>query len=133
MTAAAGHQRDTEDGDLRQISKESGLWVAAAALCGGALLSGGVHYLNTAKKLNEEGVDAIARIRAVPIAVKALAVSTAATAAVGAAAYVALQCTGMPLKDMADVSSWKGAVIVLQQHRDDIREEFQKRIQQGNE
>lgn len=35
MTAAAGHQRDTEDNDLRQISKESGLWIAAAALCGG--------------------------------------------------------------------------------------------------
>lgn len=49
--------------------------------------------------------------------VKALAVSTAATAAVGAAAYVALQCSGMQSKDMADVSSWKGAVIVLQQHR----------------
>ncbi len=43
MTAAAGHQRDTEDGDLRQISKESGLWVAAAALCGGkALLQAGL-------------------------------------------------------------------------------------------
>lgn len=36
----------------------------------GALLSGGVHYLNTAKKLNEEGVDAVARIKAVPIAVR---------------------------------------------------------------
>ncbi|BDA48683.1 hypothetical protein COCOBI_12-3650 [Coccomyxa sp. Obi] len=132
MTAAAGHQRDTEDNDLRQISKESGLWIAAAALCGGALLSGGVHYLNTAKKLNEEGIDATARIRAVPIAVKALAVSTAAIAAVGAAAYVALQCSGIQSKDMADVSSWKGAVIVLQQQRDQIKEEFQKRIQQGS-
>ncbi len=29
-----------------------------------------MHYLNTAKKLNEEGVDATARIRAVPIAVR---------------------------------------------------------------
>ncbi len=32
-------------------------------------MSGGAHFLNTAKKLNEEGVDAVARMRAVPIAV----------------------------------------------------------------
>ncbi|KAK9917241.1 hypothetical protein WJX75_002213 [Coccomyxa subellipsoidea] len=106
-----------EQSELRQISKETGLWIAAAALCGGALVTGGAHYLNTAKKLNEEGVDAVARMRAVPIAVKALAVSTAATAAVGAAAIIALQFTGMQSKDVANVSSWQGALLMMQQHR----------------
>jgi len=117
----------------------------------GAILTGTTHFLSTAKKLNEEGVDAVARLRAVPIAVsllechtcimsysdsllpgsllsevsyttlvlqvKALAVSTAATAAVGTAALVAMNCIGMPSREVADVSSWQGAILVMQQHR----------------
>lgn len=98
-------------------------------------------------------MDAVARLRAVPIAVsllerhacimsnnnsllpvrllsknlntillnvlqvKALAVSTAATAAVGTAAVIALNCIGLPSREVANVSSWQGAILVMQQHR----------------
>lgn len=48
---------------------------------------------------------------------KALAVSTAATAAVGAAALIAFQFTGLQSKDVTDVSSWQGAILLMQQQR----------------
>jgi hypothetical protein len=47
-------------------------WVLPA----GALLAGGGHFLSTAKKLSEEGIDPGARVRALPIAVSSCNMSS---------------------------------------------------------
>ena len=38
----------------------------------GAVAAGGTHFMSTAKKLTEEGVDPAARVRAMPLAVSAV-------------------------------------------------------------
>ncbi len=82
-----------QQAELRQVSQAAGLAIAAAALCGGkfsaceqlpvqalgpcmtescaagALVAGATHFMSTAKKLTEEGVDPAARVRAMPLAV----------------------------------------------------------------
>ena len=48
---------------------------------------------------------------------KALAISTALTGAIGAVALGGLKYGGLGAKDIADVASWKGAMQAGQYHR----------------
>ena len=49
--------------------------------------------------------------------VKALAVSTVVTGAVGAAAIIGLKHGGLGARDMADIATWRGAMQAGQYHR----------------
>ncbi len=60
---------------LAGASQHAALVVVRVFQCGGAAwagagVAGGVHYLATAKALTEEGVDARARLHALPVAVR---------------------------------------------------------------
>ncbi|CAK0740769.1 hypothetical protein CVIRNUC_001275 [Coccomyxa viridis] len=116
---------------IKQITQATGTWIALTALVGGALCAGIAHYAGTAKALREEGIDPAARLRAFPIAVKALAVSTVVTGAVGAVAIIGLKHGGLGARDMADIATWRGAMQAGQYHRDLIKEAFQERIRKG--
>lgn len=48
---------------------------------------------------------------------KALAISTALTGAIGAVALAGLKYGGLGARDIADVASWKGAMQAGQYHR----------------
>ena len=49
--------------------------------------------------------------------VKALAVSTVVTGAVGAVAIIGLKHGGLGARDMADIATWRGAMQAGQYHR----------------
>ncbi|CAL5223660.1 g6206 [Coccomyxa viridis] len=125
-------QSDTvKHSETRQLTQITGTWIALAAFVGGAVSAGMTHYAGTAKALKEEGIEPAARLRAFPTAVKALAISTALTGAIGAVALAGLKYGGLGAKDVADVASWRGAIQAGQYHRDLIKDAFQERIQRG--
>ncbi|KAK9820756.1 hypothetical protein WJX81_001367 [Elliptochloris bilobata] len=116
--------------EFREVSLASSLIGGLCAVVLGAGVAGGVHNLATAKALREEGIDGGARLRALPIAAKALAVSTAfSVGAVAAALAAAHFWGGLSASSAARVSSWQGALAVAEQQRDLVRAEFQKRLQ----
>ncbi|KAK9815699.1 hypothetical protein WJX72_008247 [[Myrmecia] bisecta] len=106
---------------------QSVAWGASAFLTG-ALVAGGAHYLGTAKRIQEEGIDRRMRLRAVPVAAKALALSTVMCGTLGLAGWYGLKHSGLQTKDVAEVSSVADAIALAQQQRDLVKREFQHKI-----
>jgi len=98
-----------------------------AAFIGGAAIAGGCHYVATAKRLAEEGIDPRQRVKAFPVAVKALGVSTIVCSTFGACAWFAMKQTGM-FKPVAEVASFHDTIAMAQQQRDAVAREFQKKL-----
>ena len=95
---------------------ETGL-IGAAVLAAGAFASGAAHYTSTAKKLTEEGIPASARLRALPLAARALAMSTILCAAMGGAALAAWNFIGLESRPVAEVATFRDAVALAKQQR----------------
>eukprot|EP00884_Botryococcus_braunii_P016153 jgi/Botrbrau1/3220/Bobra.37_2s0049.1 len=113
----------------QEVSPLQGLLVGASALVGSACLAGTTHFAMTAKHMRDEGIDSRARIRAIPTAARALAVSTCACAGLGVAAWLGfLALSSRPLPDSARVSSFKDALALAQQQREAVRNEFHSRL-----
>ena len=91
--------------------------VGAAILAAGAFLSGSAHYISTSKKLAEEGINPSARLKAMPLAAQALGVSTILCVALGIGAVGAWHFLGLESRDVADVATFKDALIVAKQQR----------------
>ena len=92
--------------------------LAAGAVLGlGAVLTGSAHYASTAKRLAEEGVEAAARVRAMPLALRALGASTALCAVTAGAAVAAWQVAGLESRGVAQVASFTDAVALAKQQR----------------
>jgi hypothetical protein len=106
---------------------ETGL-LGAAVLAAGAFASGAAHYTSTAKKLTEEGIPASARLKAFPLAARALAVSTVLCAAMGGAALAAWHFAGLESRPVADVATFRDAVALAKQQRDIVRKELRSSI-----
>jgi hypothetical protein len=106
---------------------ETGL-LGAAVLAAGAFASGAAHYTSTAKKLTEEGIPASARLKALPLAVRALGVSTILCAAMGGAALAAWHLAGLESRPVADVATFRDAVALAKQQRDIVRHELRSSL-----
>ncbi|KAG7670964.1 hypothetical protein Ndes2437A_g04603 [Nannochloris sp. 'desiccata'] len=106
---------------------ETGL-LGAAVLAAGAFASGAAHYTSTAKKLTEEGIPASARLRALPLAARALGVSTVLCAAMGGAALAAWHFAGLESRPVADVATFRDAVALAKQQRDIVRRELRSSL-----
>lgn len=103
--------------EARKITPfETGL-IGAAVLAAGAFASGAAHYTSTAKKLTEEGIPAGARLRAFPLAARALGVSTVLCAAMGGAALAAWNFAGLESRPVAEVATFRDAVALARQQR----------------
>ena len=95
---------------------ETGL-IGAAVLAAGAFASGAAHYTSTAKKLTEEGIPASARLRALPLAARALGVSTILCTLMGGAALAAWNFAGLESRPVAEVSTFRDAIALAKQQR----------------
>lgn len=93
------------------------IFIGSTVLVAGAALSGGTYYVSTAKKLAEEGIAPSARIKAMPVAAQALAMSTLLCIALGGAALAAWHTFGMESRDIAQVASFSDAVAIAKQQR----------------
>lgn len=71
----------------------------------------------TAKQLAEEGIDPRSRLKFLPVAVKALAASTAVCAGLAVLVVGGWKLAGVQYKEIADVSSWDDALALAQQQR----------------
>lgn len=100
---------------------------------GAATIAGSGYYFGTAKKLKEEGIDPRARVAALPVAAKALAVSTVLCGVVGVAAYYGLKHSGLQWHEDAQVSTVHDAVAFAEQQRNLVRNEFQKKLHDWEE
>lgn len=106
---------------------ETGL-LGAAVLAAGAFASGAAHYTSTAKKLAEEGIPSAARVKALPLAARALGVSTVLCAAMGGAALAAWHFAGLESRPVADVATFRDAVTLAKQQRDIVRHELRSSL-----
>eukprot|EP00891_Asterochloris_glomerata_P005350 jgi/Astpho2/5350/Aster-x0250 len=112
----------------KEVSPAQSIVSGLAAFLAGAAAAGGAHYSVTAKKLQEDGIDPRLRMKAMPIALRALALSTLACGTIGALGYMAVKHSGLQMKDTAAVSSLHDAIGLAQQQRELVREEFQKKL-----
>ncbi len=88
-----------------------------AVLSASALLVGASHYFGTAKRLTEDGIDPAARLRAVPVAAKALAFSTVASVGLAAVVLGAWHAFGGRVRKEAEVAGLDAALQVAQHQR----------------
>lgn len=91
-------------------------------------MAGTSHFMGTAKALEDEGITRAQRMKALPTAGKALAVSSAVCFVFGAAGYWGLVHSGLHTKDTAEVSSLHKAISLAEDQRAMIKHEFQKRL-----
>lgn len=110
-------EEDEAHQDTSYVTPGQTAIVGAGVLLLTALLTGASHYTSTSKAIAEEGIEARARLRAMPIAVKALGASTLVCAGMTAAAIAAWQLSGMEARDVAAVASWTDAVALAKQQR----------------
>lgn len=97
------------------------------AMTAGAIMAGGTHFVASTKKLQEEGIDTKARLRAAPLALKALMWSTLLCAGMGAAGLVSWKLYGQETKAVAEVSPHH-ALQLAQQQREAVQKEFRTRL-----
>ncbi|KAL3139034.1 hypothetical protein ABBQ32_005836 [Trebouxia sp. C0010 RCD-2024] len=114
--------------ERQQVSPVQSTAAGLAAFVGGAAIAGGTHYVATAKRLVDEGIDPTQRVKAMPVALRALGVSTVICTAVGAAAYFAFQQSGINAKPVADVASLHETITLAKHQRDLVAKEFQKKL-----
>jgi hypothetical protein len=110
------------------FSPLQGLWAGVTAFVAGGAVAGTSHFVGTAKALEEEGITRAQRMRALPTAGKALALSSAMCCLFGAAGYWGLVHSGLHAKPTAEVSSLHSAITLAEDQRAMIRHEFQKRL-----
>jgi hypothetical protein len=97
-----GEVEDTK----RVVTPAEATLAGAAVLVAAAVAAGGAHFVGSAKKLAEEGVEARARVQAMPLAIKALAASTlmcVVMAGVGAAGWKLLGGEARPAAGVATI------------------------------
>lgn len=77
LTMRQGEAHDTAPSEpvasasrTRSVTPLQAILAGAAVLGVGAAAAGGSHYFSTAKQLAEDGVEAAARLQAVPVAVR---------------------------------------------------------------
>jgi len=99
------------------ITPLQGIFIGAGVLAAGAVLTGAVHYTSTAKKLTEEGISAAARHKAVPLAARALGVSTLFCAGLGSVALISWKLLGLESRDVATVTTFTDAVAIAKHQR----------------
>lgn len=100
----------------------------------GAVLVGGTYIAGTAKRLKEEGIEPGARRAAVPIAARALVVSTAACClGAGALGWLALNLAGSEgaVQPVLVEGGMQQMANLVRQQRDAIAQEFQQRQHQA--
>ncbi|KAK9825743.1 hypothetical protein WJX74_003494 [Apatococcus lobatus] len=86
------------------MSPLQGAVVGICAMLTSAVAVGAAHFQFTGKQLVEEGIDPSTRRRALPIAGKALAVSSGICIAAGLAGVVIMQGLDIPRREFARVS-----------------------------
>lgn len=75
------------------------------------------HYQSTAKQLAEEGIPPAARLKALPLAARALGASTLMCAGFGAISLVAWNVLGLSSREVANVATFSDAVALAKQQR----------------
>mmetsp|Transcript_15108 Transcript_15108/g.45618 ORF Transcript_15108/g.45618 Transcript_15108/m.45618 type:complete len:149 (-) Transcript_15108:487-933(-) len=111
-----------------QITMWTGALAGVAALIGGAVLTGYGHYTATGKALKEEGLDPKIRLKAVPVAARALAITSLVSVTVAGAALWTMQQTLQP-RDVTEVATLADALAAVRQQRAMVQAEFAKRMQ----
>ncbi|DBA84077.1 hypothetical protein WJX77_000647 [Trebouxia sp. C0004] len=114
--------------ERQQVSPAQSTFAGLAAFVGGAAIAGGAHYVTTAKRLVEDGIDPTQRVKAMPVALRALGVSTIICTAVGAAGWFAFQQSGIGIKPVVKVASLHETIALAQHQRDLVAKEFQKKL-----
>lgn len=108
----------------------SGAIAGIAALIGGAALTGTSYYAATGKALKNEGLDPTLRKLAVPVAARALAVTSLVTIVVGGVALVVMRQALQP-RDTTEVGSFRDAIALMRQQREAVQTELSHRKQQN--
>jgi hypothetical protein len=100
-----------------QVTPGQASLAGVAALGLGALASGTAHYLGSAKSLAEEGIDSVARLKALPMAARALLVSSLGSLGLAAVAAAGWSAMGKESRESAAVASWSDAMALATQQR----------------
>lgn len=100
----------------------------------GALLCGTAYLASTRKALVEEGIDLQARTRAVPLAARALLLSTTGCVALGGLSWVAFQWAGGATSAATvQLGTARQAALLLAQQREAVAAEFRKALKGASE
>lgn len=108
----------------RHVSPLQGAALGICAMLTSAVAVGAAHFQYTGKQLIEEGIDPSTRRRALPIAGKALAVSSGICIAAGLAGVVILQSLDIPRREVARVSVPE-ALDLVQDQQEAVRQGLQ--------
>ncbi|KAL6768074.1 hypothetical protein ACKKBF_B37690 [Auxenochlorella protothecoides x Auxenochlorella symbiontica] len=114
--------------DTRSVTPTQSALAGMGAALAGAMIGGGAHYMGTAKQLAEEGVDPRARLRALPVAAKALGASLVLCGIFAAGGVAMWRMLGMHMHPQAEVSSVAEAVDLIRQQREVISHEFRAKL-----
>lgn len=122
---------DSDAGQLpadigNRVTVWSGTLAGIAALVGGAALTGASHYAATGKALKDEGFDPKLRRLAVPIAARALAVTSLVTVVAGGGLLMFMQQLLQP-RNAADVGTFQDAIALMRQQREAVQTEISRR------
>ncbi|GMH38350.1 hypothetical protein BSKO_06234 [Bryopsis sp. KO-2023] len=103
------------------------LW-SVGAFSSGAVFAGAVSFARTAKKLEEDGIEARLKFKGVPVALKAFAASTCLVCGMGLVGFMGLKYS-LNISDTAQVSSWQAGIEELKRQQDFFRREFQAKVE----
>mmetsp|Transcript_16983 Transcript_16983/g.43063 ORF Transcript_16983/g.43063 Transcript_16983/m.43063 type:complete len:154 (+) Transcript_16983:271-732(+) len=124
----SGQGLRTWAGSLTLTPGQSALWglgfFSAGALGSGFLT---VVWEATRKRAEEDVLEAAARMKAVPVALRALGISTAICGGMAVAAAAAVKVSGLETREVAEVASLADAVAVARQARAVTQAEFRRK------
>lgn len=123
----------TGDSDAATVSPLLLALGGALVTVAGAGIVGGTYIASTSKRLKEEGVDLAFRKKAIPIAARALAISTGACCATGCLAWLALGLTGAEAQPLRVDAGLQQAITLVRQQRDVISKEIRERQAAGQQ
>lgn len=117
---------DTEN--VKSITPKQTALIGTGVLGIGALFGGCVHWTGTSKALKEEGIDQAARLRALPLAFKALGISTFVSITAAIAFGTLWRALAGDSHQASATLSFATAIAFAQAQRDQIRSDFRKQF-----
>lgn len=118
---------ETDSSNSSVITRTHTLLGSGLVLLLSAAVGAAGHWQWSARALREEGIDPAVRLKALPTAFKALAISTGVCVSVAGVVSLGWQAFGGTIKEATKISSVRGAFAAMGIHRDLVKNELRQK------